>query len=63
MRRCQLICSALRRKYVLERPREYRAAFMASYGPADGERRWKSFVSFVNEPTEPPPRPACMSQD
>ena len=59
MRRCELICTALRRKYVLERPREYRAAFVASYGPADGERRWKSFVSFAIAPPNPksPPNP------
>ena len=44
-RRC--ICAALRHKYVLERPKEYLAAFVREYGLEDGARRWHSFQEFT----------------
>ena len=52
-RRCRAeICAALRRKYVVERPAEYRAAFRESYGTTMGEKMWRSMQASV---TSPPP--------
>jgi len=38
-----MICAALQRKYILERPKEYLAAFVREHGTAGGERMWLAF--------------------
>jgi hypothetical protein len=40
---CAVVCAALRRKYVLERPAEYRTAFREAYGMTKGDKMWRAF--------------------
>lgn len=51
---CAAICAALRNKYVLERPEEYRRAFHATYGIPRGGMMWRAMQEVAAQPLKCP---------